>query len=97
MLTVILTCFKDTSRLVDLINQAQVFRYLPKPVRKGLLNKSLESTIARYLSITASPLQLTTQVVEKTRDEAEQQVSEKISGYLARLRGKTIFAGSSTA
>jgi len=94
MLTIILTCFKDTSRLVELINQAQVFRYLPKPVRKGLLNKSIESTIARYQAITASPVLLKTQVVEKTQDEAEQKVSEKIAGYLAKLRGKTVFAGN---
>lgn len=97
MLTIILTCFKDTSRLVELINQAQVYRYLPKPVRKGLLNKSIESTITRYKAITASPALLTTQVVEKTQDEAEQKVSDRISGYLARLRGKTVFASHPVA
>lgn len=97
MLTIILTCFKDTSRLVELINQAQVYRYLPKPVRKGLLNKSIESTITRYKAITASPALLTTQVVEKTQDEAEQKVSDRIAGYLARLRGKTVFASQPVA
>lgn len=94
MLTIILTCFKDTSRLVDLINQAQVYRYLPKPVRKGMLTKSIQSTIARYQSLTATPALLQTQVVEKTQDVQEQQASERIAGYLARLRGKTVFAGS---
>uniref|UniRef100_UPI002617011A response regulator n=1 Tax=uncultured Agitococcus sp. TaxID=1506599 RepID=UPI002617011A len=48
LLTIINTCFKDTQRVASLINQAQVFRYLPKPLRKGLLAKSLESTLARY-------------------------------------------------
>lgn len=93
-LTIILTCFKDTSRLVDLINQAQVYRYLPKPVRKGMLSKSIESTIARYHSMSVRPMLLRAQVVEKPRDEAEQQVSERIAGYLAKLRGKTSFAGN---
>lgn len=93
-LTIILTCFKDTSRLVDLINQAQVYRYLPKPVRKGMLSKSIESTIARYQSMSVRPMLLRAQVVEKPRDEAEQQVSERIAGYLAKLRGKTSFAGN---
>lgn len=93
-LTIILTCFKDTSRLVDLINQAQVYRYLPKPVRKGMLTKSIESTIARYHSMTVRPTLLRAQVVEKPRDEAEKQVSERIAGYLAKLRGKTSFAGN---
>lgn len=89
MLTIILTCFKDTSRLVDLINQAQVFRYLPKPVRKGLLTKSIESTIARYRAITAQPVLLQAQAVEKPTNVREQEASGKIAGYLARLRGKT--------
>lgn len=93
-LTIILTCFKDTSRLVDLINQAQVYRYLPKPVRKGLLAKSIQSTIARYHSITATPVLLQTQAVEKTQDVQEQQASERIAGYLAKLRGKTVFTAS---
>lgn len=89
LLTLILTCFKDTSRLVDLINQAQVFRYLPKPVRKGLLGRSIESTIARYQAMTARPALLATQAVEKMQDAAELQAGSKVAEYLARLRGKT--------
>lgn len=89
LLTLILTCFKDTSRLVDLINQAQVFRYLPKPVRKGLLGRSIESTIARYQAMSTRPALLATQAVEKTRDVGELQAGSKVAEYLARLRGKT--------
>lgn len=96
MLTIILTCFKDTSRLADLINQAQVFRYLPKPLRRGLLSKSIESTITRYRAISATPVLLSTQLVEKTSDTCEQEASEKIVEYMARLRGKTGFTRSQT-
>lgn len=91
MLTVVLTCFKDTSRLVDLINQAQVFRYLPKPVRKGMLTRSIESTITRYRELTLKPVLLKTQQVEKTANTVEQQSSARILDYLSRLRGKTGF------
>lgn len=97
MLTIILTCFKDTSRLVDLINQAQVFRYLPKPVRKGMLSKSIESTLTRYRAITNQPVLLRTQVVEKTQDVREQQAGDKVAEYLAKLRGKTGFSRSQPA
>lgn len=97
MLTIILTCFKDTSRLVDLINQAQVFRYLPKPVRKGMLTKSIESTITRYRAITQQPVLLRTQTVEKTQDAREQQAGDRVSEYLAKLRGKTGFSRTQPA
>jgi DNA-binding NtrC family response regulator len=88
MLTIILTCFKDTSRLVDLINQAQVFRYLPKPVRKGLLGRSIEASIARYYSLHARPVALKAQVVEMPRNLEQQNESAKVADYLARLRAR---------
>ena len=97
MLTIILTCFKDTSRLVDLINQAQVFRYLPKPVRRGMLTKSIESTLLRYRAITQKPVLLRTQAVEKTQNSSEQQAGDKVAEYLAKLRGKTGFGRPQTA
>lgn len=89
MLTIILTCFKDTSRLVDLINQAQVFRYLPKPVRKGMLGRSIESTIARYRTLMQQPVLLKTQQVEKAIAIEDQQSSARIRDYLVRLKGRT--------
>ncbi len=96
MLTVVLTCFKDTSRLVDLINQAQVFRYLPKPVRKGMLTRSIESSITRYRELAVKPVLLKTQQVEKTSSVTEQQSSARIVDFLSRLRGKTGFGHPTT-
>lgn len=96
LLTIILTCFKDTSRLADLINQARVFRYLPKPLRKGLLSKSIESTITRYRAISAMPALLSTQKVDMIVDVQEQDRSAKIAGYMAKLRGKTTHTRAQT-
>lgn len=92
LLTIILTCFKDTSRLVELINQAQVFRYLPKPLRKGQLAKSIESTISRYHSLKLQPARLITQRVERPTDAHQIQAASKVSSYLAKLRSKSLFA-----
>jgi DNA-binding NtrC family response regulator len=88
MLTIILTNFKDTARLIELINQAQVFRYLPKPVRKGLLGKSIESSIARHYSLKAEPVRLQTQVVETIVDPVQKVESTKVADFLAQLRAK---------
>ncbi|WP_410211291.1 response regulator [Aquirhabdus sp.] len=88
LLTIILTNFKDTARLVELINQAQVFRYLPKPVRKGLLGKSIESSIARYRTLNAQPERLETQVVESIQDPLQKAESNKVADFLAQLRAK---------
>lgn len=88
LLTIILTCFKDTSRLVELINQAQIYRYLPKPLRKGMLGRNIESTIARYRSLRASPAQVMTQVVDSPTLPDQQERAAKIAQYLTWLRSR---------
>jgi DNA-binding NtrC family response regulator len=88
--TVVHTSFKDTMRVASLINQAQVYRYLPKPLRKGLLGKSLESTIERYRQLQAVPVLRETVRVEKTADVQEQATGSRIADYLRRLRARTL-------
>lgn len=88
LLTIILTCFKDTSRLVELINQAQIYRYLPKPLRKGMLGRNIESTIARYRSLRHQPAQLLTQAVEKPQAPEQQEKTAQIAQYLNWLRSR---------
>lgn len=96
LLTIINTCFKDTQRVASLINQAQVFRYLPKPLRKGLLAKSLESTLARYKQLQDVPVLKEAIKLEQSTDVQENVVSSKIADYLARLRAKG-FGGAKPA
>jgi DNA-binding NtrC family response regulator len=96
VLTIINTSFKDTVRVSQLINQAQVFRYLPKPLRKGLLAKSLESTLMRYKQLQDVPVLKEATKVEVSNDVQEKAMSTKIMDYLSRLRAKG-FGGSSIA
>lgn len=42
---IVVTSFNDTSRLIELINQAQISRYLPKPVSKNILARNLETML----------------------------------------------------
>jgi DNA-binding NtrC family response regulator len=86
--TIVHTSFKDTMRVASLINQAQVYRYLPKPLRKGLLGKSLESTVERYRQLQAVPVLREAVRVEKTEDVQERAAGGRIAEYLRRLRGK---------
>ncbi len=96
LLTIVNTSFKDTQRVASLINQAQVFRYLPKPLRKGLLAKSLESTLARYKQLQDVPELKQAIKVEVSQDVQEKVVSNKIADYLARLRAKGFGGGAAT-
>lgn len=94
--TIVHTSFKDTMRVASLINQAQVYRYLPKPLRKGLLGKSLESTIDRYRQLQTMPVLREAVTVAKTENVEEKAASNRIADYLRRLRvkGMGMMAGS---
>jgi DNA-binding NtrC family response regulator len=94
LLTIVNTSFKDTQRVASLINQAQVYRYLPKPLRKGLLAKSLESTLARYKQLQDVPELKQAIKVEVSQDVQEKVVSNKIADYLAKLRAKGFGGGA---
>jgi len=94
LLTIINTSFKDTQRVAGLINQAQVFRYLPKPLRKGLLGKSLEATLARYKQLQDVPVLKDAIKLEVSQDVQEKVVGGKIADYLARLRAKGFGGGA---
>ncbi len=87
VITLVLTSFQDTGTMIGLINQGQVYRFLPKPVRKGLLSVSLRSAIQHYQSLKARPLLLQRHAVEASREE-QPQVSSRILTYLGRLRGR---------
>ncbi len=97
VLTIVNTSFKDTVRVSQLINQAQVFRYLPKPLRKGLLAKSLESTLTRYKQLQDVPELKVAAKVEVSQDVQEKAVSSKIMDYLSRLRAKGFGGGVAQA
>lgn len=86
ILGIVLTAMRDTPRLVKLINQAQVFRFLPKPARSVLLTRSLASALERHdaeRSLRAVPVGLR---VEEPANPVERTFSERIGSYLARLR-----------
>lgn len=90
LLTIVLTSLKDTRRVVELINQAQVFRYLPKPARRGLLGKSLETTLARLTTLEQAPVGMPEFPVEPIPEIREQLLSSRIVSHLQKLRARML-------
>ncbi len=91
LITMVLTYLKDTRRVVELINQAQVFRYLPKPARAGVLRKSLESSLLRHHELTRSkPAIAADRLVEPIPEIREQLLSSRLSSQLHKLRSRLL-------
>lgn len=86
--TIVLTSFNDTSHLIELINQAQIIRYLPKPIRNNILARNLEFVIERFHALGESPELQKHQTVEVIKDPQEKQLSGNFMSMINRLRAR---------
>ena len=85
---IVVTSFSDTSRLIELINQAQISRYLPKPLSKNMLTRYLESMLERFQALSNQPVLQERQSVAPISDPREKLQSGNFLGMLGRLRAR---------
>ncbi|MEW5903341.1 MAG: response regulator [Pseudomonadota bacterium] len=85
---IVVTSFNDTSRLIELINQAQITRFLPKPVSQGILARNLESMLERFHLLRSQPVLQKRQAVEPISNPQEQTQASNFMGLLGRLRAR---------
>jgi response regulator RpfG family c-di-GMP phosphodiesterase len=64
ILTIVMTRNSDAELVIDLINQAQIFRFLNKPVNLKLLQGHAQAALARYASFKQQPALLAQHKVE---------------------------------
>lgn len=68
ILAIVMTEASDSELVIDLINQAQVFRFLTKPLNLKLLQQHVQAALARYQSFRKSPKLLKQHRVAAARD-----------------------------
>ncbi|CAD5110160.1 response regulator [Zestomonas carbonaria] len=88
LLSLVVTTFRDTQALLKLINEAQIFRYLPKPVRRGLFEKGLRAAAEQAQLWRLQPAVPVTRLAETPRDEREKERVGSLLGMLGRLRDR---------
>jgi len=88
LVIIVMTEFTDTNTLVELINHGQIYRFLPKPARKGLLVQSLNSAIKNYRSMIQSPVLAERMTGEELNSKQKQRVPEKVINKIRNLRKK---------
>ena len=86
LVTVVVTAFQDTGHLIRLINQAQVYRVLPRPTGRNMFMRSVESALKHHDLLKKRPAMLRRHTVEKSRDDS---LVSRIRGYLDRAREPT--------
>ena len=86
ILTIVQTQLQDVETLRSLINHGQIYRFLPKPARRGLLEMSLQSASRRHLSLKTAPKLVNRYQVERNEQAPVVALSSRLLGYLDRMR-----------
>lgn len=72
VVTVVLTRDVDSGDIITLINQGQIYRFIPKPIKPGFLRLVLTSAMLKFQQLKTSPTQVERYRVEAL-SEAERQ------------------------
>jgi serine/threonine-protein kinase len=83
ILVIVLTSASDSEMVIHLINEAQIYRFLNKPVNVGLMQQHLNSAVTRYAEYQSSPEMLER---HRVKDTPKVENSSFGQGLLERLK-----------
>ncbi len=86
-LAMVITTASDSELVIELINQAQIFRFLNKPVSVKLLKGHLEAALQRYLTYKRAPELTAEHHVEPTEEMRASSLGQRILDSLKSLHG----------
>lgn len=88
ILTIVLTAASDSDLVIELINQAQIFRFLNKPVKVKILKSHLQAALSKYVVLQKSPQLLRQYQVQESEQVRNSSIGKKILSGLLSLRGR---------
>lgn len=89
VVSMVITPFNDAGTLIGLINEGQIYRLIPKPIRKGPLTMNLASALKQHRALKAAPKTFTQRyAVQEVRGAEEIGIASRVMGLLSRLRGR---------
>ncbi len=88
ILTIVTIKMADSELVIDLINQAQVFRILNKPINVGMLKSHVHAALQRYLTFKQTPKLLHEHKVASSGQAREEAVGQGILDRIRSLRGR---------
>src|SRR5690606_36524155 len=88
VVAIVLTPFQDVAVFIGLINQGQVYRLLPKPLRRGAFSMSIASALRQHRALRTAPKLREAHKVEQLRAPEEVSVAGRVMGFLSRIRAR---------
>ncbi|MGH8743419.1 MAG: protein kinase domain-containing protein [Burkholderiales bacterium] len=88
ILTIVITTASDSEVVIELINQAQIFRFLNKPINVRLLKGHVHAALMRYLTYRQAPKLVTAHQVQPPKEMRSSPLGQGIVDSLKSLRGR---------
>lgn len=85
VVTIVLTSVLDATLLSELINQGQVHRFLPKPVRRQMTTRGIQSGLDRHTQLRARPELARRHRVEAAPVDVDATLLGRIKGLFGRI------------
>ena len=92
LMVLMLTEFKDTRMVVDLINKGQVYRCLPRPTNFSIMSISLNRAFDYHEKLVEQPILAVRHHVEEVTESEAFNFSERLKSFFAKFRGWRIIS-----
>ena len=88
IMTIVVTTASDSELVIELINQAQIFRFLNKPVNVRLLKGHVHAALQRYLTYKQTPKLVDAHRVQPAAEVRASSVGQRILDGIKSMRGR---------
>ncbi len=88
ILTIVVTSASDSELVIELINEAQIFRFLNKPVNVKVLKGHVHAALQRYLTYQHTPELVKALRVQTAAEGRPASVAQRIVEGIKALRGR---------
>jgi DNA-binding NtrC family response regulator len=85
IVSIVFTVDSDVDAVIKLINQGQIYRFIPKPVKAGFLKIMLASAVHKHRELKASPGAAQRHTVQSTPEGTEEKLVQDIRQEAARI------------
>jgi DNA-binding NtrC family response regulator len=89
IVTVVYTATADAVDVITLINEGQIFRFIPKPVKMVMLKQALMAAALKRRQLRASPDAVKRHAVESVAEEAREEMLNTIQWSAASVAAAT--------
>jgi serine/threonine protein kinase len=93
ILAIVVTTASDAEHVIELINEAQIFRFLNKPVSVRLLKKHVHAALQRYLAYKRLPKLVEAHRVEPAEEVRASSIGQHILDGIKTFRGRWLGEG----